>query len=107
MDLEAQLANVIRGRGTIKRTTNKDGETVERQSSIYLASHQQWYPCLPTDNHFVYKTKNIGVSTMCTCGSASVVVGYGQYKKWSSWIGNEVLVCQSLVQYGRHADGSS
>lgn len=101
------MPSVVRNVGTAKRAKNIDGEEVERQDMILLSSHQQMYSCLNTDTHFIYKSRRIGSTTLCTCGSACVVVPFSSYKQFSSYIGNEVLACQSLIQRGIHADGSS
>lgn len=101
------MPNVVRNVGTLKNARNVDGEMVYREERIFLKSYNQSCACLPTDNHFIYKSRRIGSSTLCTCGSACITVGYSQYKKYSSYIGNEVLACQHLMQYGFHADGST
>jgi len=98
---------VIKHYGTLNNARNVDGEQIQRESHLFLKTHNQWYPCLPTDNHFVYKSNRIGSSVLCTCGSEVVVVGYKQYKQYQSWIGNEVLMCKLLATHGRHADGST
>jgi len=107
VDLEVQLANVVRSVGTRRRSTNLQGQEVERVESVYLSTHHQWYPCLNTDTHFMYKSKSIGSSTLCTCGSPAVCVSYGQYKRYASFMGMEVMACQSLIQNGVHFDRSS
>jgi hypothetical protein len=98
---------VVRNVGTARSTKNVDGETVYREEQIYLPSHQQWYSMLDTDNHFIYKSRRIGASVLCTCGSPAITVSYPTYRKLSSFIGLEILVCQSLITNGKHADGST
>ena len=34
---------------------------------------------------------------MCTCGAPAIIVGYHAYKEYSSYIGNEVIMCQALA----------
>jgi len=101
------MPSVVRNVGTLKHAKNVDGEEVLRQDRLTLKSHEQSYPCLNTDTHFIYKSRRIGSSTLCTCGSASVIVGYNYYKKYSSFIGLDVLACKSFIEYGRHSDGST
>jgi hypothetical protein len=48
----------------------------------------------------------LGASTLCTCGSPAVTMGYHAYGRYSSYIGNEVLCCLFFFQYGVHSDGS-
>jgi len=101
------MPSVVRNVGTLKHAKNVDGEEVVRQDRITLKSHEQSYPCLNTDTHFIYKSRRIGSTTLCTCGAPAVVVGYNYYKQYSSFIGLDVLACKFLIQNGRHADGSS
>ena len=99
------MAHIVRSVGTLKRKRLRTGEEVER--SDYIRLKDGFHKTLDTTTHFVYKTNNLGSSILCTCGSPAIVVSYGQYKEWSSFIGNEVIACQLLIQHGRHGDGSS
>lgn len=101
------MPHVVRNIGDLKRARNVDGETVYRQESIFLRTYGYNVPCLNTDNHFIFKSKRLGMSTLCTCGSPATLVGYHAYRKYSSYIGNEVLCCHFFFQSGRHADGST
>jgi hypothetical protein len=101
------VARVIRHHGEAKYARNVDGQEVKREERIYLSSSREWMLALHTDNHFLYKSKRIGASVLCTCGSPGITIGYQQYKQYSSFVGNEVLMCQSFVQNKKHADGSS
>jgi hypothetical protein len=96
--------SVIRNVGRAKTAKLPNGETVERADRLLMQG--DWMPCLDTDNHFVYKTKNLGSAMMCTCGASAVAVGYHEYKKYASYMGNEVIMCYSLAQRGIHNDGS-
>lgn len=100
------MPNVIRHYGDLKNTRNLQGEEVQRQEYLFLKSYKQWLPCLNTDTHFVYKSNRLGSSTLCTCGSPAVVMGYDAYKKYQSYMGNEVIMCHHFFQYGTHSDGS-
>lgn len=100
------MPNVVRNIGDLKHTKNVDGRDVYRQDEIFLSSYGYHVRCLNTDNHFVYKSNKLGASTLCTCGSPAVTMGYHAYYKYSSYIGNEVLMCHFFFQYGVHADGS-
>lgn len=100
------MPNVVRNLGDAKRTRNVDGEEVERQDYIFLSTFGYAVPCLNTDTHFVFKSKRLGVATLCTCGSPAMAVGYNGYKRFASFMGTEVLACHNLIQYGVHSDGS-
>lgn len=101
------MPNIVRNLGDLKRAKNVDGETVERQDYIFLPSYGYDVPCLNTDNHFVYKSKRLGASTLCTCGSPATMIGYEGYKKYVSRpLGLEVLMCHHFFQFGVHNDGS-
>jgi len=96
---------VVRNVGDLKHAKNIDGEEVHRQPYIHYQGSMT--PVLNTDNHFIYRSKRIGSSLLCTCGSQAVSVGYHTYRKYASYMGNEVLICYHLMSNGRHADGSS
>ena len=95
---------VIRNVGRAKTARLHNGQEVERAEWLQLKDGK--YPTLSGDIHFVYKTKNLGSSMMCTCGGEAVVVGYAQYKQYSSYIGNDVIMCLNYAQYGEHRDRS-
>lgn len=102
------MANVIKNWNDPKNAVTLSGHHVKRQEYIYLKSHQQAYPCLQTSMHFVYydPTTPRGSTLMCTCGSSAGVFGYEGYKRWASWMGNEVIACTEFIQQGKHNDGS-
>ena len=103
------MPKVIRNIGDPKNTITVDGEMVHRENMIYLKSYNQWFPVLNTSMHFCYKDPVIRTgrsSVMCTCGSFGAVFGYEAYKGMNSFIGNEVVACNNLMQYKAHADGS-
>jgi hypothetical protein len=95
----------VRSLGDLKRATNLDGQEVHREN--YLMFQNQMTRCLNTDTHFLFLSKRLGSTVLCTCGSPAVTCGYHAYKQYSSYIGNEVLVCHTFFQYGKHADNSS
>lgn len=97
--------NVVRNVGDLKRARNIDGQIVERQD--YIMFHGRRMRCLNTDTHFIYRSRRIGSAVLCTCGSQAVSVGYHAYRKFSSYIGNEVVACYHLIMNDKHADGSS
>jgi len=99
------MPSVVRNVGDLKRAKNVDGQEVRRQE--YLQYHDSMMKCLNTDNHFIYRSRRVGSSLLCTFGSQAVTVGYHVYKKYSSYIRNEVLICYHLMSSGRHADGST
>jgi hypothetical protein len=98
------MPSVVRNVGRVKTARLSNGETVER--SEYLPMSGSMLPCLDVDIHFIYKTKKLGSSILCSCGSPGVAVGFHEYKKYASYMGNEVIMCLSLAQTGRHSDGS-
>jgi len=97
--------SVVRNLGRSRQATLPNGRVVERQDTLTLRDGV--HACLPTDNHFVYTTTHIGSAMMCTCGAPAIIVGYHAYKQYSSYIGNEVIMCQAYAMQGKHADGSS
>jgi hypothetical protein len=98
---------IIHQYGRPKIAKDINGDIIHRQDSIYVPSYKQSFPVLDYDNHFVYATRNIGSSLMCTCGSPAVVVGYRAYKQYESYKGMNVIACLSHINTGKHADGSS
>ena len=98
------MAHVVRNVGKVMRATTSSGDVVERQERLALRDGS--YPCVMSDTHFIYRTRRLGTTTKCTCGSDAVIVGYQQYKNYEPFIGNEVLMCMAYAQNGRHADGS-
>ena len=98
------MPSIVRNLGSARKTRLPSGELVEAAEWIQLSDGK--YPTLSGDIHFVYKTKNLGSSMMCTCGGEAVVVGYAQYKQYSSYIGNDVIMCLNYAQYGEHRDRS-
>lgn len=98
---------VVKVAGRAKRA-NFDGETIERQNKIYLPSHKQWFAQLDTYDHFCFRqTHRMGATLLCTCGSDAAVFNYNAYIRFQSDYIGEVIACTSLIQYGRHSDGST
>jgi hypothetical protein len=104
-DLEAQMpVSVVRNLGSRKQATLPNGRVVERQDNLQLTDGR--YPCLQSETHFLYTTTHFGSKIMCSCGMNGVLVGYHAYKEFSSYIGNEVIMCHHYLTKGCHADGS-
>ena len=84
------------------------GVRVRREKEIFLRSRQSHLPVLQTSMHFCFVDTSVprGTTLFCTCGAPAVIVGYGAYKRYQSYIGNEVIACHNFIQYGVHADGS-
>lgn len=99
---------IVRNHNDPNHATTLGGIPVERKKEIYLPSYHYNVPVLQTSMHFSFHDPSVprGTTLFCTCGSASVVVGFEAYKKLNSHIGNEVIVCHYYIQYGVHADGS-
>ena len=98
------MPNVIRNVGRVMKAVTSSGDTVERKEFIPMKDGM--HPCISSDTHFIYKTRRLGATTRCTCGVEAILVGFKQYEKYSSYIGNEVLMCMSYAQNGHHIDGS-
>lgn len=99
------MPSVVRSIGDLKRAKNVDGEEVVR--SDFLQYHDGYTKCLNTDNHFIYRSRRVGSALLCTCGGQVVSVGYHTYRKYSRYVGNEVLMCYYFMTDGKHADGST
>ena len=98
------MPEVVRNVGRRKQATLPNGRVVEPQERLQLSDG--WYPVLNTDTHFCFTTSHFGSRMLCSCGGEAALVGYHAYKKYSSYIGNEVIACLDYLQYGRHRDGS-
>jgi hypothetical protein len=106
VNLENDMPAVVRNLGDLRHAKNVDGVNVERTGYLYF--HGQNIACLNTDNHFLYRSRRIGSSILCTCGGQGVSAGYHAYSKHTSvFYGNEVLVCYHFIMGGKHADGST
>ena len=103
------MPTIIRNTGDPRDTRTLHGKEVHREQSIYLKSHNAVLPVLQTSMHFCYRdaSQPRGTTLFCTCGSPAIIVGYEAYRKYNSYIGNEVIACYQYIQYGKHADGSS
>lgn len=99
---------VIRNTGDPHHARTLAGIPVQRESKLFLRSYKQWFPVLQTSMHFCFLdyTQPRGSTLFCTCGAPAVIVGYEAYRKYNSYVGNEVIVCHNFIQYGKHADGS-
>lgn len=95
---------IVKHLGKVMKATTQSGDVVERREWLQLKNGT--YPCLSSETHFVYRTRRLGSTMRCTCGMEAVIVGYQQYKKYSSYIGNEVVMCLAYAQNGAHVDGS-
>ena len=103
----AQAPKVIKVYGRAKKA-NLDGLTIERQDEIYIPSHKQWVKQLDTYDHFCFRQEHrLGAGLLCSCGSDAGVFHYDAYIRFQSTYVGDVLACTSLIQYGKHADGST
>jgi len=102
------LNNIIRNHNDPNHATTLNGIPVQREKEIYLPSHNAIVPVLQTSMHFCFRDASLprGTTLFCTCGSYAVVIGFEGYKKWTSWVANEVIACHHFIQYGSHSDGS-
>lgn len=103
------MTAIVRNLGDLKHAKNVDGEEVHREE--FITFHGKPQRCINTDTHFIYRSRRLGSSILCTCGSSVVSVGYGTYRSLlkdpRAWYGVEALVCYNFVRDGKHADGSS
>lgn len=99
---------VIRNTGDPNHARTLGGVAVQRQKEIFLKTYNQWFPVLQTSMHFCFRdtSQPRGSTLFCTCGASAVIVGPEAYKKYQSYMGNEVIACHHFIQFGRHADGS-
>ena len=98
---------VIKVAGRAKRA-NLDGETIEREDEIFVPSYRSWFRTLDTHDHFVYRQRHkLGATLLCSCGSDAGIFQYDAYQRFMSTNKGQVVACVSLIQYGRHADGTS
>ena len=99
---------IIKHHNDPKKAVTLNGDTVERQTQIFLPSWRQWIPVLQTSMHFCFRDPSVpaGTTLFCTCGSPGIVCGYEAYRNHASFMGMEVISCHNFIQYGVHADGS-
>lgn len=102
------MASIIKHWNDPNNAITLGGKPVRREQQIFLPSHKQWFPVLQTSMHFCFRddSQPRGSTIFCTCGAFAVVAGYDSYKKYNSYVGNEVIVCHNFITYGRHSDGS-
>jgi hypothetical protein len=100
--------NIIRRHNDANHAITLGGIPVEREKMIFLPSYRQWFPVLQTSMHFCFRDASHarGTTLFCTCGAVGIIVGFEAYRKYSSFIGNEVISCHHFIQYGQHSDGS-
>lgn len=97
----------IRVRNDLNRAVTVDGDTVERQESIFVPEQGAFIKCSPMDNHFIYETKRPQRwAHMCTCGSPAVIAGSKAYSHLGSPEG-QMFVCYIHTISNKHLDGSS
>ena len=100
-----------------------DGKTVRREEKIWMEEFDdaeqvingRFVMCAPYSDHFIYKDPMWKMikgrwSTMCTCGSPAIIVGYNPYADLSSpstkgTIKGEMLVCKWHLENGVHQTG--
>lgn len=101
------MASVIKVAGRARRA-NLDGLTIEREEQIFVRSYGGWFNTLDTYDHFVFHQKHkLGATLLCSCGSDAAIFNYDAYMRFMSTNKGQVVACVSLIQYGRHADGST
>lgn len=100
--------NIIRSHNDPNNATTLGGKPVQRETHIFLPSYRQWFYVLQTSMHFCFRDASMprGTTLFCTCGAPAIIVGFEAYKKYSSFLGNEVIACHNFIQFGVHADGS-
>ena len=99
--------NVIKIAGRAKRA-NLDGLTIERADEIFIPSYKQWFRQLDTHNHFCFRQGHrLGATMLCSCGSDAAIFHFDAYKFFQSTYVGDVIACTSLMQYRKHADGST
>lgn len=120
MSKTLQTFNIIRQRRAPNEATTIWGWQAYRQDVLFAPDpYNTLLPCLDYRNHFIYevedKPEHRGIPAfMCSCGSASVVIGVDAYKSDTSPQGlvfacllhNCVIDPKTQELYGRHADGS-
>lgn len=99
---------IIRSHNDPNHAITLGGIPVQREKELFLKSYRQWFPVLGTSMHFCFLdySQPRGTTLFCTCGAPAVIVGYEAYRKYSSYIGSEVIVCLNFIQHNVHADGS-
>jgi len=102
------MGNVIKHWNDPKNAVTLSGHHVHREERMFIPTHSQWFPILQTSMHFCYRDPTVprGSTLMCTCGSSAGIFGYEAYKKYNSYVGNEVVACTEFIQQGHHSDGS-
>lgn len=104
------MSHVIKHHNDPNHAITITGEWVSRSKEIFIPSHNQVYPCLPTSMHFVYREPNMegrrGSTLFCTCGSPAGVFERTAYWRWTEINYGTVVACVELIQQGKHADGS-
>lgn len=98
---------VIQFRGDRQEAYLKtEGRTIQRINQ--MRTKDGTVPILNTGGHLIYDTQRWGARFRCSCGLPAVIVGSGVYRKFSSsYLGNEVMMCQGIASDGKHGDGSS
>lgn len=104
------MSHQIRRHGDANHAQTMDGQWISRSKAIYVPSHEQAYPCLPTSLHFCFRDPHPsgrpGSTMFCTCGAPAGVFEFSAYSRWTSINIGTAICCVELVQQGKHADGS-
>lgn len=102
-----EAPKIIRVYGKARRA-NFQGETIEREDTIFVRS-EGWLPTVDTFDHFVYRRKKgtVGSVLMCTCGSPAGVFGFEAYRQFQSINKGRTVCCILQMNTGKHADGSA
>lgn len=101
------IPKVVRQVGDKNTAILEDGTKVHRQEKIFLPTRGMEVPCVPYDNHFVFRDpRNVtGWLLVCSCGSPAFIIMASQYKQWVS-PGGEMIACYVYTMAGHHADYS-
>ncbi len=98
---------VVRIAGRAKRA-NINGYTIYREEVVYVPAEHAAFRIIDTQDHFCYRQdKFLGPQLMCSCGSIAGIYGWEAYQQFQSVNKGRIICCTSLVETGRHADGSN
>lgn len=101
------MTEIVKVAGRAK-VAHLDGKTIYREDRILVKSDNAVYPTSDTFAHFVYRQNwKPGPMLMCTCGSPAGAYNYEAYARFSNINMGAVVFCNSLVNNGYHADGST
>lgn len=96
--------SIIHHRGGKDKVTLDNGQTVLRQSKLFVPEWSKWVMVADDPDEFIFENKRPGyVSYQCTCGSSAVCVSPSSYKQYASpQAGYDLWVCLEYVNTGHH-----